>query len=111
MDPPMAEACGIRVARWNLALGVAAGLAIGLSLGSAGMLYTFGLLVLPGLAARSLAREVRTLFALAPAIALAGAVAGFVLAHEYDFPPAQMTVALLAALQLPAWAIRRTRAR
>jgi ABC-type Mn2+/Zn2+ transport system permease subunit len=64
----------------------------------AGLLYTFGCLVLPPLIARNVVREVRPMFVVAPLVGLATAAVGFVLANYYDYPPAQMTVALLCAL-------------
>ena len=66
-----------------------------LSIRVSGTLYTFGCLTLPALVAKNLAREIRPLLWLAPGIALLAAVAGFVLAHALDVPPAHATVALL----------------
>jgi ABC-type Mn2+/Zn2+ transport system permease subunit len=59
--------------------------------------------VLPALVARRLARESRPLLWLAPGVALAAALPGFVAAHVADVPPAQMTVALLCAALAVAW--------
>jgi ABC-type Mn2+/Zn2+ transport system permease subunit len=73
----------------------------------AGVIYAFGCLVLPALVARNLCREVRSMFVVAPAVGLGGAVAGFVLANHWDFPPAQMTVALLCALLAATALVRR----
>ena len=56
-------------------------------------------------------REVRQLLWLAPAIALCAAIAGFVLAHALDTPPAHTTVALLCAALPIAWGVRRLRDR
>jgi ABC-type Mn2+/Zn2+ transport system permease subunit len=74
-----------------------------------GMLYTFGCLVLPALVAKNLSREIRPLLWLAPSVALAASLAGFVLAHHFDVPPAHATVALLSAALLAAWGARRLR--
>jgi ABC-type Mn2+/Zn2+ transport system permease subunit len=75
------------------------------------MLYTFGCLVLPALCAKHLVREVRSMFLVAPLLALSTGIVGFVLAHHYDFPPAQMTVALLGLMLVMAWGFRWLRAR
>lgn len=107
IDPLMAAAVGIRVAIWSMALAAWLGLAIGLSIRASGMLYTFGYLVLPALVAKPFCREVRSMFFVAPLIALASGIAGFVLANHYDFPPGQMSVAILASLLLPAGLLRR----
>jgi ABC-type Mn2+/Zn2+ transport system permease subunit len=98
MDAEMAAAVGLRVERWSWATALALGLAVGLSMHCAGLLYTFGCLVLPPLIARNVVREVRPMFVVAPLVGLATAAVGFVLANYYDYPPAQMTVALLCAL-------------
>jgi zinc/manganese transport system permease protein len=110
IDPAMAAAVGVRVGRWNVGLSLALGIAVGVGIRSAGVLFTFGCLVLPALVARNVCREMRPLFAVAGAVALAASGAGFVLAHHGDYPPAQMTVALLCLL-LALTASLRTRRR
>jgi hypothetical protein len=49
------------------------------------------------------------MFVVTPVVALLGTVAGFVVANHWDYPPAQMSVALLCAL-LAASAVARRRA-
>lgn len=110
-DPEMAAAVGVPVSRWNHAISIALGLAVGLSIHVAGVIYAFGCLVLPALIAKSLCREVRTMCWMAPLIALIGSITGFVLAHGYDLPPAQATVALLAVVLAGAWGARGLRQR
>lgn len=109
LDPEMAAAVGMRRRLWNALVAIWLGVAVGLAIRVSGALYTFGCLVLPALVAKNLVREIWPLLWLAPGIAIAAAVAGFVLAHGLDTPPAHMTVALLCALLLAAWALRRTR--
>jgi ABC-type Mn2+/Zn2+ transport system permease subunit len=111
MDPAMAAAVGMRVTAWSMSLSVWLGLAIGLSIRASGMLYTFGMLVLPALVAKNLCREVRIMFLVSPAVAVIVSLIGFVLANhkEYDYPPAQMTVALLGALLVAVWVWNRLR--
>lgn len=109
MDPTMAAAVGMNIKRWAASISALLGLAVGLSIRSSGMLYTFGCLVLPALVAKNICREVRPMFLVAPLVAvLTGAIA-FVLANHYDYPPAQMTVALLSLLLMIAWLFRRLR--
>ncbi len=103
MDPMMAMAVGMRTRSWAVASSAWLGLAAGLSMRSAGMLYTFGCLVLPALVAKHFCREVRSMFFVAPIIVLATGIAGFILANYYDYPPAQMTVALLCLLLALLW--------
>jgi ABC-type Mn2+/Zn2+ transport system permease subunit len=109
MDPEMARSVGMRVERWNLGLAVWLGLVVGLSNGVAGAIFTFGCLVLPALTARSLCREVRTMFVVAPVVGLGSAVVAFFLAHGLDYPPGQ-TAAVLQCLALAgAWVARGAR--
>jgi ABC-type Mn2+/Zn2+ transport system permease subunit len=109
MDPEMAAAVGMRTARWAAFMSAWLGLAVGLSIRTSGMLYTFGCLVLPALVAKNLCREVRPMFLVAPVVAVGTGAVGFVLANHYDFPPAQMTVALLSLLLTVAWLVPRMR--
>lgn len=111
MDPAVAAAVGIRTAWWDAFTSAWLGLVVGLSMRVSGMLYTFGCLVLPALAASNLCRETRWMFAVAPLVALGAGTAGFVLANHFDDPPAQMAVALMSVALLAAAALRRLRAR
>jgi ABC-type Mn2+/Zn2+ transport system permease subunit len=110
MDPEMAAAAGMRRRVWRGAMALWLGVAVGLSMRTAGMLYAFGCLVLPALIARNLCREVRPMLLAAPGIALGAALLGFSVAHGFDLPPAHTTIGLLC-LGLPAaWAVRALRA-
>jgi len=111
MDPPVAAALGLPVRRWSRLFALGLGVSIGLAMRSSGLLYSFGCLVLPPLIAAQLCRESRPLFVVAPAIALASAAGAFVLANHWDFPPAQVTVALQSTALLLAWATSRATAR
>jgi ABC-type Mn2+/Zn2+ transport system permease subunit len=82
---------------------------VGVSIRASGMLYTFGFLVLPALVAKNLVREVRSMFLVAPAVALVAAAAAFMAANHYDFPPAQLTVTVLALMLPVAWGVKRLR--
>ena len=103
MDPAMAAAVGLRVTWWAGGVAIWLGLAVGLSMRVSGMLYTFGSLVLPALIAKNVCREVRTMFVVAPGFALGASAVGFVVANHYDYPPAQMTVALLCLALSIVW--------
>lgn len=98
LDPAFAAAIGIRVGRWELALAVALGVSLGWSLHVAGMLYTFGALVLPVMAAKQLTRELGTLTMVTPILALVVAVLASIAADAWDYPPAQVAVAGWAGL-------------
>lgn len=109
LDPEMAAALGQRRRLWNAAVAIWLGLTVGLSIRVSGTLYTFGCLVLPALIAKHWLREIRPLLVVAPAVAVLAAVAGFVVAHRWDVPPAHATVALLCGLLLASWAVGRRR--
>jgi len=107
LDRQMALALGMRVWRWEVLLAVWLGLVLGVGIRACGLLYVFGCLVLPGIAARSLCRRFASMFVVAPVLGLLAAGAGFLLANHYDHPPAQMTVSLLAAVAAVAWFARK----
>ena len=106
LDPSMAMAIGMKMKIWSLATSAWLGLAVGLSIRTSGMLYTFGCLILPALVAKNLCREVRTMFWVAPAVAVGTGVIGFLFANHYDYPPGQMTIALFCLVLVGAWAFR-----
>lgn len=107
MDPEMAAAVGLPV-RW-LARGIALwlGIAVGLSIQSAGLIYTFGCLVLPALAAKNASRELGPVLWRAPLLAVAVAAVAFVVANAWDLPPAHATVTGLGAVVAASWLLRR----
>lgn len=106
MDPEMARAVGLRVDRWNAALSVWLGVAVGFSIRVSGVVYAFACLVLPALAAKHLGREVQTMFFLSPLIALSTSIVAFIFANHYDYPPGQTATACLCAVLLFVWIIR-----
>lgn len=110
LDSSMAMAIGMKMKFWNMITSAWLGLAIGLSIKASGMLYTFGCLVLPALIAKNLCREIRFMFWVAPVVAMGTGWMGFLLAHHFDYPPGQLTVALFCFLLLIAWIFRRFRA-
>lgn len=107
MDPDMAAATGVKTKRWFAAIAVWFGLSVGLAIKSSGMLYTFGCLVLPALAAKNLCREVGSMFLTSAVIGVVISVTGFIVANHYDFPPGQLTVTMLAGVVAIAWIRRR----
>jgi len=106
LDPETAGAFGMRRRVWDAALAVWLGVAVGLAIRASGAVFTFGCLVLPSLAARSLCRETRPVLVLAPLLATAACAAAFVLSHGLDWPPAHAAVALLCGAVAAAWGLR-----
>lgn len=109
MDPLMATALGLKLQLWMIATLGWLGLVIGLAMRSTGMLFTFGCLVLPALLAKLVCREIRAMFFIAPVAALLATSIGFLIANHYDYPPAQMTVALLCASVVVVSVLRKVR--
>jgi ABC-type Mn2+/Zn2+ transport system permease subunit len=107
IDPAMAAAVGLRVPRWSAAISLWLGVVVGLAINLAGVIFAFGCLVLPALVARRVCREVRPMFLVSPAVGVGAAIVGFVLANHGDYPPAQMTVALLCGLVAAVSLVRR----
>lgn len=107
IDPAMADAIGMRTRLWDVGLALWLGLAVGTAMRVTGLLYTFGSLVLPALAAARLCRETRTLFIVAPLLAVLSSAAGFVLANHFDDPPGQMAVVVQAGVVALLWLRRR----
>jgi ABC-type Mn2+/Zn2+ transport system permease subunit len=107
MDPEMARSVGTRVSLWNGIVWVWIGIAVSLSIRVAGMTYTFACLVLPPLIAKNVCREAGQIFVLAPVVALATGLCGFVLANYYDYPPGQTVTAVQCAALLLVWLPRR----
>lgn len=103
LDPSMMTAVGMRTVWWTLGAAAWLGLLVGVSMRVSGLLYTFGTLVLPALIAKNLCQEVKMLFCVAPVIAVGVSIIGFVLANYFDYPPAQMTVALLSLTLALTW--------
>lgn len=110
MDPPMARAVGVS-RWWEVAAAAWIGLVMGVAIRSAGILYAFGCLVLPGLVAKNLCRETLPMFVVAPLLAVLAAVGGFVSGNVLDYNEAQLTVAILCAVLIAAWTVRALRSR
>lgn len=104
LDPEMARACGVRTAAWDRVLAVWLGVVVATSIHVAGVLFAFGALVLPALAAKNLCREVREMVVVSPLLAVTFTLVGLVLANAKDYPPGQMAVALYSMLLAVAWA-------
>lgn len=102
-DAEMAAAVGLPVRALGLGVALWLGVAIGLSIHVSGLIYTFGCLVLPAIAARNLCREMRSMLWVAPALAVAAAALAFVVANAWDLPPAHATVAGLCAVVALSW--------
>ncbi len=113
VDREMAESTGLPVRALETGIYVWLGLVVGFAIHVAGTTYAFGGLVLPALFAKGVCREIRTILVVAPAVAVISSVVGFAVANHLDFPPGQVSVAVLASLKMlqwvGAWAVRLVR--
>lgn len=109
MDPVTTLVHGSSVLALDVAVGGWIGICTGFSIHATGMLFAFGVTVLPVLIARELARSLAAVLWLAPAIGLCGTAAALYVAHLRDWPPGQVAVGgLVLGLPLAA-AWRRVR--
>lgn len=106
IDPTTARAAGVHMRAWSIGMACWLALVVGVSIRAAGLLYVFGCLLLPVLAAKTMVQEMRALFWTAPLLSVGCAMVGFILAFAWDIPPAPLTVVLMGALTLAGWAPR-----
>lgn len=106
VDPPFAHVAGASIRSFDVAVGAFVGVAIGFSIQATGLAFTFGATVLPVLVARMLARSLRTVLWLAPAVGVAAFAGGFWFGDRADVPPGQAAV-VVAALAAPIAALFR----
>ena len=91
--------------RWSVWLYVLCGLAIAVGVIMAGPLMVFGLMVLPPLAARPLARGMSAFLWLSSLLGLSIAVAGFYLAVRLDWPLGPTDVAFGCLIVFASYAV------
>ncbi|MGE0711531.1 MAG: metal ABC transporter permease [Planctomycetota bacterium] len=103
-DPEFARALGLPERRYQLALLSTLAVAIALALFAGGLLLVFAFLVLPGMAALRLGRDLDEASWLAPVVALGAALLGFAGATACDLPVAPAVSAALVLLLALAWA-------
>lgn len=109
LDPATAIASGLRVRAWNLAHASALGVAVGLSVGVAGLLFTLGALVLPAMIGRGACRTTTGMLLVAPlASGLVAALGSFV-SHALDLPIGSTIVGLLVIATPGALLVRSGR--
>ena len=108
-DPVMAAAVGLHVGLLNWGSTLALGVSTGIAMQTSGLIFTFGCLALPALIAINVCSETRSLFVVAPIVALVGVLTGLIAANHYDFPPGQMIVAILAGITVLSWGGNRVR--
>jgi zinc transport system permease protein len=103
-DPVTAQVHGSPVWVFDLAVGGWIGACIGFAIQTTGLLFAFGLTVLPVLAARQACRSLRAVWWCAPLLGGAGTLLALAIAHQesVDLPPGQSAVALQCALVLLA---------
>lgn len=111
-DSQLAKVLGMRLAGWESLHLLIVGTTVSVCVMTIGPTVLFGLLVLPPLAARHVARSMTAYLFLSSAGGLASAAGGILVSFEYDLPlgPSLVLVAaLLLALAVAAKQIQRLR--
>ena len=106
-DAETAQAVGMRVGRWDALLFLTIGLAIPVTARALGALPVFAFLTLPAAAALLLRVGFRPAFALAGAIGVIAAAAGYVLSWLWEIPTGATMVAVAALFLVPGVLLRR----
>lgn len=105
-DPVMAAAVGMRVTAWNIVLALTVGLVVGMSVKSAGMLFTFGCMAFPAMIAKQWCGQIKSLFVVAPVVAVSSAFVGLWASYTWQSPPGLVIVAILGVVALLAYVVR-----
>lgn len=107
MDPVTTRAQGSSLLALDLAVGAWLGVCTGFAIHATGLLFAFGLTVLPVLVVREVATSLRGVLWLAPLVGAADTVVSLWLAHVLDLPPGQVAVGVLVLLLPVAAGARR----
>ena len=114
-DPEMASSSGMRASLWQWIYAIWLAICIGLAIRFSGLLYTFGMLVLPALIARSCCHTMRAVLIASPIVALGATLLVFVPelipGWSTGYPSEQLAVFLLGVALLPAWCYQQLRLR
>ena len=98
VDREMSRAVGLNIRLWDFSISLFTGFILGLSLRTAGMLFTFGQLVLPALIAKNFCKEIRQILFAAPFFAAVLCGFAFVLANHYDYALGSFSVMVLCVI-------------
>jgi zinc transport system permease protein len=99
-DPAFAAANRLPVVSWNMAAALLNGCAIGVAVAAVGPLVTFGLLIVPVLAATLFATSLRLHLLWSMGFGVVMAVTGCLLSFRYDLPMGDSVVATACAMLL-----------
>jgi zinc/manganese transport system permease protein len=101
-DPSFAQAVGLRGSVWHLGLLALAVLNLVSALQAVGSLMAVGLMMLPAIAARHLARELGGMVLAAVGIAVAATLVGLLASYHLDVPSGPSIVLVAAAIWVMA---------
>lgn len=113
IDPVNARAIGVPIDRIELAVSLWLGFVVGVAMKLTGLLFTFGLLLLPVMVSAHLVGTVAAVLLGAPFVAVIAVLLAYVGANRWDLPPGQAATALLSVLVIPSslFALWRARTR
>ena len=111
IDPVNARAIGVPIDRIELIASIWLGFVIGVAMKLTGLLFTFGLLLLPVMVISNLVGTVALVLLGAPIVAVVAVLIAYVGANRWDLPPGQAATALLSLLVIPSSLYAAWRAR
>jgi zinc transport system permease protein len=106
-DRETARVLGKHVGRFELALNSIVGMVVAVGTMTLGPTMLFGLLVVPALSARRLARSMTSFFVIACALGVGAVIAGIVASFEMDLPLGPAIVAAAGVGLLASWVLGR----
>lgn len=110
-DPLFAKASQVPVVFWNPLIEIVNTLGIGVSVATAGPLFTLGCSILPVASASMLASSLQSVGNIAKWIGLGTALFGYGLSYRLDLPVGDTITALGACLTVGLWVVRQIRFR
>jgi ABC-type Mn2+/Zn2+ transport system permease subunit len=106
-DRALALVLGKNVLLWDVVMYLLIGFTVSIAVLSVGPLIAFGFLLIPVLAVRLFARNMRQFTIAASLFGGVAALLGFWIAYEWDLPVGPTDVVLLGAIYIAAWVLNR----
>jgi len=99
-EPNTARVMGYSILKWEFFISAMIGLSVGWSIHLGGWLFVFGTMILPVFIAIIVSKSLIQVFWVAPLVGLGSNLTGFVLAHHFDYPYSQFSIAWLGMIYI-----------
>ncbi len=106
-DPETSRVLGVSVQRWNFLFFFSLGLAMAVFVRNSGVIFLFGCLLLPPLAAMGLVKSVKSVLWVSPLLAVVAVVLGLECSFRYDLPATPLMVINMGIILGVAWIVNR----